>query len=220
MSVQNKPPGSPGENSYTAQGSSRPDASDSVGKAGEAASEIANQAKDAGRDVAENRFAEGRNKAVGEIDAVGSAVDDLASSLEEQGSPFASYAGELSGQLTSLSEKLSGSSLDDLAASTRSLARNNPAVFLLGSVAIGLAASRFFKATGQEVRTDQTGGRSSENYVESGTRGSGRSTGAVTSGSVSGGTTTTSAGTSGPALSRERVSGASQASISTTGGEA
>lgn len=125
--------------------------SDTAAKASEAASDIADKAKASARGAAEARYEEGRDIATGQIDSVGSAVDDLASTLEDQNSPFASYAGELSGQLASLSDKISTSSLDEMADSARRIARDNPAAFLLGSVAIGLAASRFFKATGQEV---------------------------------------------------------------------
>jgi|GEM_PF-1745035 len=220
MSVQNSTPGSPGPDTAATPGSSTPTTAETAGKVGEAASRVAGQAQDAGRKVAEDRFADSRDKAAGEIDAVGGAVDDLASSLEDQGSPFASYAGELSSQLSSLSEKVSQSSLDELAASTRSLARTNPAVFLLGSVAIGLAASRFFKAAGQEIRADQSGNQRSAGLGRSALSGETNRQGLSTPVARSDGSALHSSVTSEPAATRNRQGSASAASLATPGAKA
>ncbi len=51
-----------------------------------------------------------------------------------------------------LADKLHDSSIEDLVEETRRAARRNPELFLLGSIAIGVALSRFFKASEQPSR--------------------------------------------------------------------
>lgn len=112
---------------------------------------------DAAKEVAGSRYEQGRDATTDQLDSASEAISEAAAKLEENDSPFASYASELSGQLSSFSNKLSTSSIDNLVGGARSLARDNPAAFMLGSMAIGLAASRFFKATGEQV-AQQPGG--------------------------------------------------------------
>ncbi len=131
--------------------------SDTVEKATEELSQASQAGADAAKDVAESRFEQGRDATTEELETASDAMSEAAAKMEENNSPFASYASELSDQLSSFSNKLSTSSIDDLVGGARSLARDNPAAFMLGSMAIGLAASRFFKATGEQaVRQSNT----------------------------------------------------------------
>lgn len=124
---------------------------DAVDEAKDELSQVSRESADAAREVAESRYEQGRTAATDQLDSASDAMSEVAIKLEDSDSPFASYAAELSDQLSSFSSKLSTSSIDDLAGGARTLARENPAAFMLGSMAIGLAASRFFKATGEQV---------------------------------------------------------------------
>lgn len=113
----------------------------------EEAGAVAEQARALGREHAERQFEHGKGVVEEQVDAVGAAVDDAAERLRAENHPLAGYADELSGQLSRLSRGIQESSLDDLAYRTRRLARENPGLFMLGSVAVGFAAARFFKAS-------------------------------------------------------------------------
>ncbi len=141
--------------------------SDTIDEVKEEISQVSSASADAARDVAESRFEQGREATTEQLDTASEAMDEVAQKLEEKDSPFASYAAELSDQLSSFSNKLSTSSIDDLVGGARTLARDNPAAFMLGSMAIGLAASRFFKATGEQVyRQSNASGATSGNYYD------------------------------------------------------
>ena len=128
-------------------GSAAKDESDkAVSTIKEEVSELADDARQVGRKHVEQQFESGKERVEVQLDTVASAVDDAARRLDADGHPFASYAGELSTQLKNLSEKIETSSVDELASSTRRLARENPGLFMLGGVALGFVASRFFKA--------------------------------------------------------------------------
>lgn len=141
--------------------------SDTIEEVKEEISQVSSESADAARDVAESRFEQGREATTEQLDTASEAMNEVAQKLEEKDSPFASYAAELSDQLSSFSNKLSTSSIDDLVGGARTLARDNPAAFMLGSMAIGLAASRFFKATGEQVyRQSSASGATSGNHYD------------------------------------------------------
>lgn len=122
--------------------------------AGEAKA-VAGQAKELGREHAERQFEHGKHTVEEQVDAVGSAVDDAAQRLRRENNPLASYAEELSGQLSRFSSGIENTSLDELAVKARRVARDNPGLFMLGSVVAGLAAARFFKASAEKERSDR-----------------------------------------------------------------
>ena len=124
---------------------------DEASRAGETlASEartVAGEAAEVGREHANRRFEQGRERVGGEVEAVGSAVDRAAQRLHDENSPLASYADELAEQISHFSSTIQNTSLEDLAGRTRRLARENPGLFMMGSILVGVAASRFFKAS-------------------------------------------------------------------------
>lgn len=122
------------------------------------ASGLVDDARQVGQKHVEGQVERGKERVEEQLDIVASAVDDAAERLEAEGHPFASYAGELSTQLMNLSEKIETSSVDELAESTRRLAKENPALFMLGGVALGFVAARFFKA-GQPSSYDSSQAR-------------------------------------------------------------
>jgi hypothetical protein len=111
------------------------------------------RAQEAARDVTEQgkeKFEEQSDRAAAGVDdfadAVGSAASRL-SELEHEG--LADYANQLSTFLSDMSDTLRNKNVDDLARDVRDVAQRNPALFLLGSVAVGLGLSRFVKASGK-----------------------------------------------------------------------
>lgn len=82
-------------------------------------------------------------------EAVGSAADRLGE-LHHEG--LAEYANRLSSQLSDVSDRLRSKSIDELADDVRRLAERNPALFLLGAVAVGVGLSRFAKASARDRR--------------------------------------------------------------------
>lgn len=88
-------------------------------------------------------------------EALGSAANRL-SELHHEG--LADYANRLSSQLSDVSSRLRDKNVDELAGDVRRLAERNPALFLLGSVAIGIGLSRFAKASREKRLTDGVGG--------------------------------------------------------------
>lgn len=120
----------------------------------EEAKAVADEARTVGREHAEQRFEQGKSALDDQVDTIHSAVDGAARRLREEDSPLASYADELSGQLARLSDGIQNSSLDDLAIKTRRVARENPGLFVLGSIVAGIAAGRFFKASSERDHDD------------------------------------------------------------------
>jgi hypothetical protein len=75
-------------------------------------------------------------------------VDRVSEELKGQHQEsLADYAGQLAGSMKNFAESLRQRNLDELVNDTQQLARNNPTLFLMGSVAVGIALSRFLKAS-------------------------------------------------------------------------
>ncbi|MFO7276714.1 MAG: hypothetical protein DIU56_006740 [Pseudomonadota bacterium] len=91
----------------------------------------------------------GKEAVAEQAETLAGAIDTAARQLGEQNQSLAGYASELAESIGRLAENLRSRSLDELAADTQALARRNPALFLLGSVAVGVALSRFVKASAQ-----------------------------------------------------------------------
>jgi hypothetical protein len=119
------------------------------------------RAQEAARDVTE----QGKEKLKEQSDRAATGVDDFAdavgsaasrlSELEHEG--LADYANQLSSFLSGMSGTLRNKNVDDLARDVRDVAHRNPALFLLGSVAVGLGLSRFAKASGKARSRSEIG---------------------------------------------------------------
>lgn len=137
------------DQSHTSGAGSRPQAILDEGR------EQAREAANIGREQLQagaGRAADG----VGDFaEAIGSAANRL-SELHHEG--LADYANRLASQLNDVSGRLRSKNVDELAGDVRQLAERNPALFLLGSVAIGIGLSRFAKASREQHRTDSAGG--------------------------------------------------------------
>lgn len=101
------------------------------------------------------------HRAADQTGTIAEAVSSTAEQLEQQGQhTLARYASDLAGSMNRLAERLRASSLDDLLHESRELARRNPAMFVLGSIGVGLVVSRFLKASSSrpqgELQNDST----------------------------------------------------------------
>lgn len=110
-------------------------------------------AQDVKREVVEEAREQaqaGQQQLADGADALSDAIDAAASNLDDHDREgLARYARELSSNLASAAGQLEGRSVDQLAGDAKRLARNNPALFMLGSIAVGFGLSRFFKASAE-----------------------------------------------------------------------
>lgn len=126
-----------------------------------AARSVASDAAQAARDQAQNVYRQGAESASAAARGTAEAFDRTAGNLSAEGQEtLAQAASYLSGRLSALAEQLESRSLDDLMGQARRLARDNPALFVGGSVAIGFALSRFFRASAPAAREPLQAGRS------------------------------------------------------------
>ncbi|MFU8817204.1 MAG: hypothetical protein ACNA7W_17795, partial [Pseudomonadales bacterium] len=133
--------------------------------------------KDTGREMAAEASEEarsalerGKTNAVEAAERTSEALDETAANLASEGQEtLAEVASMLSGKLSGLARSLESRSLDELATDARELARSNPGMFVAGGVALGVALSRFFKASGEYQGAGlgaSGGGRSAEGSMQ------------------------------------------------------
>jgi hypothetical protein len=106
------------------------------------AKEIAGDTAQRAKLEAEHR----KDAAAGQMDEVASAVERAADELEDNPT-LSRYASDLAGSMHGIAGRLRDRSVDELAGDVRQLARTNPTLFVLGSIGVGLALSRFLKAS-------------------------------------------------------------------------
>jgi Sec-independent protein translocase protein TatA len=96
----------------------------------------------------EEQFEARKQTAADQTEKLAGVVDRVSEDLKDQNQEsLADYAGQLAGSMKNFAESLRQRNLDDLVNDTQQLARNNPTLFLMGSVAVGIALSRFLKAS-------------------------------------------------------------------------
>ncbi len=136
---------------------SDPSMPDEAGK-GTTKQKIKEDARDAKREVgaeARDKAETGKRRVADEADNLSDAIDAAASSLDDHDREgLARYARVLSSNLANAAGHLEGRSVDELANDAKRLARNNPALFMLGSIAVGFGLSRFFKASAEHEHHD------------------------------------------------------------------
>jgi hypothetical protein len=110
------------------------------------AANVIETAKDAGR----QRLETGKDRAAEQVEKVAGVMEQASAQLKDSDlGSLADYAGQVASTIKSVSDNLRNRSIDDFLRDTQSLARQNPTLFLLGSVAIGVAISRFLKASAE-----------------------------------------------------------------------
>ncbi len=154
------------------------------------ASKMADQAKSAAKDKA----AEGANRAADEADKISSAVEAAAQEDEDR-EGMASYVRELGEGMSTFAERLQNRNVEQLTEDARTLARDNPTAFLLGSVAVGFGLSRFFKASAERDHSDASGASHTSTNTMSSTTGNEASSLYTGSTPAGGGSTVPNSGT-------------------------
>lgn len=124
------------------------------------AKSAADKAAEEARKYSSKKMEEGRDRAASELGKVAHAAATAASDLEgQQQETISRYVNEMADRVNMLAEGLRGKSVDQLVDDAKAIARKNPALFVAGSVAIGIGLSRFVKASARraEQQTTATG---------------------------------------------------------------
>ena len=117
---------------------------EAINKMKSEATGVAQDAKREGQEQFETR----KHMAADQTEKLAGVVERVAEEFKGQDQQsLADYAGQLAGSMKSFAENLRERSLDDVIRDTQQLARNNPTLFLMGSVAVGIALSRLLKAS-------------------------------------------------------------------------
>ena len=121
---------------------------------------LGKQARDTSAAVARQHAETAREAASDRIEEARSTVSDVAHTLSGHDDRLGDYASEFADRLARLNDRIRTRSLDELAGDARTLYRNNPAMFMLGAVAVGAVAARFFRASGRHAseRNSMRGG--------------------------------------------------------------
>lgn len=106
---------------------------------------------DASRQVSE-QFEKLREQATDQLDSLVEGAQSAAQALEGKDSLGVSqYLGQLAQGLSAFADRVRDKSAEDLLHEGARLARDNPALFVAGSVAIGFGLSRFLRASANHV---------------------------------------------------------------------
>jgi cytosine/adenosine deaminase-related metal-dependent hydrolase len=114
------------------------------------AADVVEKAKQAGQQQLET----GKQTAASQAEKVAAVVEQASSQFKEQNlQTLADYTSEIGSTIKSFSESLQNRSVEDLLKDVQSIARRNPTAFVLGSIAVGVAISRFFKASAERQQS-------------------------------------------------------------------
>lgn len=123
-----------------------PSAEDLKAKARDASEQIKNQGK--------AQLDSYRGTAADELEKVAQSVKAAAGELENQDSTGLShYVSDMAQSMVDLADNLRGKSVDELVGEVNRLARNNPALFIAGSVALGFGLTRFARASSHRTES-------------------------------------------------------------------
>lgn len=113
----------------------------------------AKEASSAAKQQANKKLDENRQKVADEIGSLAHAARVAAADLRANDHEGLShYVTDLADHVTSLASGLRKKNIDELIDEAHNIARKNPALFIGGSIAIGLGVARFAKASGQRAR--------------------------------------------------------------------
>jgi hypothetical protein len=106
---------------------------------------VAERLKEEGKE----RLERGKSTAADQVDQVANALRTAGDELGGQ-SAFGNYANQFAGSIGRLGRRLRDSSIEDLASDMQMAARRNPAMFVLGGLALGIVLARLVKASTPE----------------------------------------------------------------------
>lgn len=121
-----------------------PETGDAINSLADQAASTLSDAKDQGVEQYEHL----RDMATGQLESLVESAQSAASALEGKDSlGLSQYLGQLANGLGGFADQVRDKSAEDLLHQGAQLARDNPALFLVGSVAIGFGLSRFLRAS-------------------------------------------------------------------------
>ena len=121
----------------------------SQGDAGSASEKFIDKLKDDGL----QRVRTTQRSAADQLEGVAAAIDRAGSELDDSQPTLAHFAGRLAGGVSSFATRIKEGSLDELTTDAQRFAKSNPALFLLGSVGLGVVLARFLKASASSQRS-------------------------------------------------------------------
>lgn len=96
-----------------------------------------------------------RETAADELEKVAHSAEAAARELEGQDTlGLSGYVSDMAQSMVRLSDNLRGKSVDELIHDVNRLARDNPALFIAGSIALGFGLTRFAKASARHTEDD------------------------------------------------------------------
>jgi len=117
--------------------------------------EDVNEAIGSAREKADAHFGQYRDTAADQIDALARGAKSAGSELEASDPlGLSHYLADMADSMTGLASKLRNMSAEQLLHDGTRLARDNPGLFMAGSVAVGFGLSRFLKAGSASIPTD------------------------------------------------------------------
>src|SRR5690606_11683254 len=135
---------------------------------------VTQDAKHKAREAAEQVKAQGkeqldsyRDTAAAEIEKVAQGAKAAAAELESQDQTGLShYVADMAQSMVKLADDLRGKSVDQLFGEVNRLARDNPALFITGSIALGFGLTRFARASSRHTEDDYHHGNGSRRFVD------------------------------------------------------
>jgi len=103
------------------------------------------------------QFEQYRDTAAQQIETLAHSAQSAAEQLQEDDTfGLSHYVTDIAQNMTTLAGSLRGKSVDELLQQAGKLARDNPALFITGSVALGLGLSRFLRASSSLQSSNST----------------------------------------------------------------
>lgn len=119
------------------------------------ASNLKQRVKEEGKEKIEG----GKRAAADQMETVAEAIDSAGSQLDQSQPTLASYASKLAEGVGELATRLREDSVEDIYRDVRGVATRHPALFMLGSAALGVMIARFMKVSGeQSIETESSSG--------------------------------------------------------------
>lgn len=105
------------------------------------------------------QFEQYRDTAAQQIETLAQSAQSAAEHMQQDDTlGISHYVTDIAQSMTTLADNLRGKSVDELLQQAGKLARDNPALFITGSVALGFGLSRFLRASGSAQGTTSTTG--------------------------------------------------------------
>ncbi|WP_217476718.1 hypothetical protein [Stutzerimonas stutzeri] len=145
-------PNSAASTSTSTSTSSQSTSGPTSGQIAEDAKAKARQAADEVKTRGKSQLEGYRETAADELEKVAQSAKAAAHELEEQDRlGLSNYVSTMAQSMVRLSDDLRGKSVDELFQDVNRLARNNPGLFIAGSVALGFGLTRFARASGKRA---------------------------------------------------------------------